>query len=49
MSSIWDEDRLIDPDFQKKMVNNIVLGLEDYLDKVSASIEEPVVKKKKRK
>lgn len=49
MSSIWDEDKLIDPDFRKKMVNNIVLGLEDYLEKVDASIEEPVVKKKKRR
>lgn len=49
MSSIWDEDRLVDPDFRKKMVSNIVLGLEDYLEKVDASIEEPVTKKKKRK
>ena len=49
MSSIWDEDKLIDPDFQKKMVNNIVLGLEDYLEKADASIEEPVVKKKKKR
>ncbi|HPK30176.1 MAG TPA: N-acetylmuramoyl-L-alanine amidase [Bacteroidales bacterium] len=49
MSSIWDEERLVDPDFRKKMVNNIVLGLEDYLEKVDSSIEEPVTKKKKRK
>ncbi|HOG41540.1 MAG TPA: N-acetylmuramoyl-L-alanine amidase, partial [Bacteroidales bacterium] len=41
MSSIWDEERLVDPDFRKKMVNNIVLGLEDYLEKVDSSIEEP--------
>ncbi|NMB36769.1 MAG: N-acetylmuramoyl-L-alanine amidase [Bacteroidales bacterium] len=49
MSSIWDEDKLADPDFQKQIVNSIVLGLEDYLEKVNDSIEEPVVKKRKRR
>lgn len=41
MSSLPDEEQLYSPAFQKKMMNKVALGLEDYINKVRESLSLP--------
>lgn len=41
MSSLPDEEQLASPEFQKKMMNKVALGLEDYITKVRKSFSLP--------
>jgi N-acetylmuramoyl-L-alanine amidase len=38
MSSLPDEEQLASPEFQKKMMTKVALGLEDYIRLVKSSL-----------